>query len=49
MKQTFFLAPAGTHVGLTTVALGLVKAMDRKGIRRLGEDLRSNHQQVSTG
>ena len=33
MKQTFFLAPAGTHVGLTTVALGLVKAMDRKGIR----------------
>ena len=33
MKHTFFLAPAGTGVGLTTVALGLVKALDRRGVR----------------
>src|SRR6478609_718274 len=33
MKHTFFLAPAGTGVGLTTVTLGLVNALDRKGVR----------------
>ncbi len=33
MKHTFFLAPAGTGVGLTTVALGLVNALDRRGVR----------------
>ncbi len=33
MKHTFFLAPAGTGVGLTTVALGLLNALDRKGVR----------------
>jgi phosphate acetyltransferase len=33
MKHAFFLAPAGTDVGLTTVALGLVKALDRRGVR----------------
>jgi phosphate acetyltransferase len=33
MKHTFFLAPAGTGVGLTTVTLGLVSALDRRGIR----------------
>jgi phosphate acetyltransferase len=33
MKHTFFLAPAGIGVGLTTVALGLVKALDRRGVR----------------
>jgi len=33
MKHTFFLAPAGTGVGLTTVALGLVYALDQRGIR----------------
>ena len=33
MKHTYFLAPAGTGVGLTTVALGLVKALDRRGVR----------------
>jgi phosphate acetyltransferase len=33
MKHAFFLAPAGTRVGLTTVALGLVSALDRRGVR----------------
>jgi phosphate acetyltransferase len=33
MKHAFFLAPAGTGVGLTTVALGLVNALDRRGVR----------------
>jgi phosphate acetyltransferase len=33
MKHTFFLAPAGINVGLTTIALGLVSALDRLGIR----------------
>ncbi len=33
MKHAFFLAPAGTDVGLTTVALGLVRALDQRGIR----------------
>ena len=33
MKHAFFLAPAGTSVGLTTVALGLVKALDQRGVR----------------
>ncbi len=33
MRHAFFLAPAGSGVGLTTVALGLVNALDRKGVR----------------
>jgi len=33
MKHAFFLAPAGTGIGLTTVALGLVNALDQRGIR----------------
>jgi phosphate acetyltransferase len=33
MKHAFFLAPAGIDVGLTTIALGLVSALDRRGIR----------------
>jgi phosphate acetyltransferase len=33
MKHTFFLAPAGVGVGLTTVCLGLVNALDRRGVR----------------
>jgi phosphate acetyltransferase len=33
MKHTFFLAPAGAGVGLTTVSLGLVNALDRRGVR----------------
>jgi phosphate acetyltransferase len=33
MKHTFFLAPAGINVGLTTIALGLVSALDRHGVR----------------
>jgi len=33
MKHTFFLAPAGTGVGLTTVSLGLVNALDQRGVR----------------
>ena len=33
MKLAFLLAPAGTGVGLTTVSLGLVKALDRRGVR----------------
>ena len=33
MRHAFFLAPAGSVVGLTTVALGLVNALDRKGVR----------------
>jgi phosphate acetyltransferase len=33
MKSAFFLAPAGRGQGLTTVALGLVVALDRRGVR----------------
>jgi phosphate acetyltransferase len=33
MKHAFFLAPAGISVGLTTVALGLFNALDRRGVR----------------
>jgi phosphate acetyltransferase len=33
MKHAFFLAPTGIDVGLTTIALGLVSALDRRGIR----------------
>ena len=33
MKAAFFLAPAGRGQGLTTVALGLVAALDRRGVR----------------
>jgi phosphate acetyltransferase len=33
MRHAFFLAPVGFGVGLTTVALGLVSALDRKGVR----------------
>src|ERR1700736_3132457 len=33
MKHAYFLAPAGFDVGLTTVALGLVNALDRRGVR----------------
>ncbi|MGC1480668.1 MAG: phosphate acetyltransferase [Chthoniobacterales bacterium] len=32
MSRTFFLAPAGPSAGLTTVALGLVRALDRRGL-----------------
>ena len=33
MKHAFFLAPAGRSQGLTTVALGVVEALDRRGVR----------------
>jgi phosphate acetyltransferase len=33
MKHAFFLAPAGRGQGLTTVALGMVEALDRRGVR----------------
>ncbi len=33
MKHTFFLAAQGTGVGLTSVCLGVVRALDRRGIR----------------
>jgi phosphate acetyltransferase len=33
MKHAYFLAPAGFDVGLTTVALGVVNALDRRGVR----------------
>ena len=33
MKHVFFLAPAGRGQGLTTVALGIVEALDRRGVR----------------
>jgi phosphate acetyltransferase len=32
MKHAFFLAPSGTGVGLTTVSLGLVNALDSRGV-----------------
>jgi len=31
--KSIFLSPAGSNVGLTTIALGLVHAMDRMGLR----------------
>ena len=33
MKPVFFLVPTGRGQGLTTVALGLVVALDRRGVR----------------
>ena len=33
MKHAFFLVPTGTGAGLTTVSLGLVNALDRRGVR----------------
>jgi phosphate acetyltransferase len=33
MPSTLFLAPCGVHVGLTSVALGLVRALDSRGVR----------------
>ena len=31
--HTLFLAPSGSGVGLTTIALGLVRALDARGVR----------------
>ncbi|MGF1656463.1 MAG: phosphate acetyltransferase [Verrucomicrobiales bacterium] len=31
-RTVFYLAPSGSHVGLTSVALGLFRALDRKGV-----------------
>ncbi|MES2920029.1 MAG: phosphate acetyltransferase [Verrucomicrobiota bacterium] len=33
MKHTFFIAASGAGVGLTSVSLGVVRALDRRGIR----------------
>ncbi len=33
MTRTLFVAPAGRNVGLTTASLGLVRALDRQGVR----------------
>ncbi len=33
MPRTLLVAPAGRQVGLTTVCLGLVRALDREGVR----------------
>jgi phosphate acetyltransferase len=33
MKTVFYLVPAGRSQGLTTVSLGLVRALDRRGVR----------------
>ena len=33
MNQNFYIAPVGFRVGLTSICLGLVHALDRKGVR----------------
>ena len=33
MPHTLYLAPCGAKVGLTSVALGLVRALDNRGVR----------------
>ena len=33
MPHTLYLAPCGSKVGLTSVALGLVHALDNRGVR----------------
>ena len=33
MPHTLFLAPSGSRVGLTSVALGLLRALDSRGVR----------------
>jgi phosphate acetyltransferase len=33
MQHTLFLAPSGSNVGLTSVALGVVRALDSRGVR----------------
>ena len=33
MPHTLYLAPSGAKVGLTSIALGLVRALDNRGVR----------------
>ena len=33
MSRTIMLIPTGTSVGLTSVSLGVIRAMERKGVR----------------
>ncbi len=33
MSRTIMLIPTGTHVGLTSVSLGVIRAIERKGVR----------------
>lgn len=33
MKHVFFLSPTGSGVGLTSVSLGMVRALDQRGVR----------------
>ncbi len=33
MKHTFYLAPMSANAGLTTIALGFLRALDRRGLR----------------
>lgn len=33
MKKSFFLAPSGRNVGLTSVSLGLVRGLDQEGLK----------------
>ncbi len=33
MPHVIYLAPSGSHVGLTTIALGVVRALENRGIR----------------
>ena len=33
MSRTIMLIPTGTNVGLTGVSLGVIRAMERQGIR----------------
>jgi phosphate acetyltransferase len=33
LRSTLFIAPSGANVGLTSIALGLVRALDSRGMR----------------
>ena len=53
MSRIIMLIPTGTSVGLTSVSLGVIRAMERKGVRlsvfkpiaqpRTGGDARSDY------
>ena len=47
MAHTFYLVPSGAGVGLTSLALGLVRALDNRGLRvaffkPIGQPLRND-------
>ncbi|MGU0057085.1 AAA family ATPase [Enterobacter hormaechei] len=47
MSRTIMLIPTGTSVGLTSVSLGVIRAMERKGVRLSVFNLSPSHVPVA--